>query len=148
MREPEWKEAVRAAKLEGNSEDSLKALRVLYQDRFDYGSDIGIIFTHRVSEIVSHIGKQCEMNDPRLYEAIPDDEYEAFRFRSAMIVPLPDRPGGSVLGVLAVYSPVAGIFNKIDLTFMRWYAQLIYKKLSDYSAVGVGLEEDHGDVPQ
>jgi hypothetical protein len=98
--------------------------RKFVDERFKYGSDLGVLSHFNIGQCITNIEKSCQMHDPSYLEILKAGDRFKYKFRSAMILPIKTLSGTN-MGMLGFYSSVPYAFDKSDYKEIRWYRDLI-----------------------
>lgn len=123
-----------ASKSAKEEEDELK--EQLFNARFEYGSDLGIIAASGITEYLWLIPAKCKMHNYDSYSKIivNADDFRAYCFRSCIVVPVPYKvkKHNNITPLLAFYSPAPAEFDEGDYRSLSIYAELIAILIAHY----------------
>ncbi len=123
--------------VENNVISKKDAKKILFKNRYDYGSDIGIISSSEDVEgkCLWSIDYTCTMHDSSYHDLL-ESHRPTHCFRSSVLVPIMYPDNGANKPVLALFSPAPCEFDQRDALMLQYYADTIAILLAHYERVG------------
>lgn len=108
----------------------------LFQERFQYGSDLGVIAESGIVEYLWSISAKCKMHNHEIYRKIIRTaiDFRSYRFRSCIVIPIPYKVKAynNITPLLAFYSPAPAEFDEGDCLAVGIYAEIIAILIAHY----------------